>query len=101
MMGAESMGLIRVKLHFTDDKVCKNYLCGTCPHIVFTNTVSSHSMEEIRRSLSGGGGSSGREMGMRGGREAGRGREGELDLNISPPSIASLRSFNSRIGDFC
>ncbi|KAL7415869.1 hypothetical protein BDY24DRAFT_337756 [Mrakia frigida] len=38
MMGAESMGIIKVKLHFSDDKVCKNYLCGTCPHIVFTNT---------------------------------------------------------------
>ena len=40
MMGAESMGIVTVKLHFTDPKVCKNYLCGTCPHIVFTNTVS-------------------------------------------------------------
>ncbi|CED82887.1 Spliceosome subunit [Phaffia rhodozyma] len=38
MMGAEAMGIIQVPLHFTDDKVCKNYLCGTCPHIVFTNT---------------------------------------------------------------
>ena len=39
MMGAEAMGIVTVNLHFTDEKVCKNYLCGTCPHIVFTNTV--------------------------------------------------------------
>lgn len=96
-MGAESMGLIRVKLHFTDDKVCKNYLCGTCPHIVFTNTVSSCSMEGDRSPLSKGGGTFGMEMGLTGGRERGRGRKGELDLNISPPSSASLRSFSTRI----
>lgn len=39
MMGAESMGITVVHLHFTDDKVCKSFLCGTCPHVVFTNTV--------------------------------------------------------------
>jgi hypothetical protein len=39
MMGAESMGIITVQLEFTDEKVCKPFLCGTCPHIVFTNTV--------------------------------------------------------------
>lgn len=36
------MGIVTVKLHYTDAKVCKNYLCGTCPHIVFTNTVSAY-----------------------------------------------------------
>jgi RNA-binding protein Luc7-like 2 len=24
--------------HFTDDDVCKNYLCGLCPHELFNNT---------------------------------------------------------------
>lgn len=38
-MGAESMGIVTVQLSLTDDKVCKNYLCGTCPHVVFQNTV--------------------------------------------------------------
>ncbi|PKI84181.1 Luc7p [Malassezia vespertilionis] len=25
-------------VHFTDVKVCRNYLCGTCPHDLFSNT---------------------------------------------------------------
>lgn len=40
MMGAEAMGITTTQLSITDEKVCKNFLCGTCPHVVFTNTVS-------------------------------------------------------------
>lgn len=36
-----AMGLTTQQLHFTDDKVCRNFLCGTCPHDLFSNTVSS------------------------------------------------------------
>jgi hypothetical protein len=28
------------QLHFSDDKVCKFYICGLCPHELFTNTRS-------------------------------------------------------------
>lgn len=45
MMGAESMGIVTVQLSMTDEKVCKNYLCGTCPHVVFQNTVCPHSAD--------------------------------------------------------
>ena len=41
MMGPEAMGLTIVNYNWYDDKVCKNFLFGTCPHIVFSNTVSS------------------------------------------------------------
>eukprot|EP01104_Vermistella_antarctica_P011329 TRINITY_DN3155_c0_g1_i1.p1 TRINITY_DN3155_c0_g1~~TRINITY_DN3155_c0_g1_i1.p1 ORF type:complete len:318 (+),score=38.55 TRINITY_DN3155_c0_g1_i1:134-1087(+) len=38
LMGADRDGdSSRVKA-FTDDDVCKNYLCGLCPHDLFTNT---------------------------------------------------------------
>ncbi|EGF99112.1 uncharacterized protein MELLADRAFT_45811, partial [Melampsora larici-populina 98AG31] len=37
-MGAEAMGIIQVDLKFTDLKVCRSYLCGACPHDLFTNT---------------------------------------------------------------
>ncbi|POW02638.1 hypothetical protein PSHT_12024 [Puccinia striiformis] len=39
LMGAEAMGIIQVDLKFTDPKVCRSYLCGACPHDLFTNTV--------------------------------------------------------------
>lgn len=32
------MGLTTEQLHFTDSKVCRNFLCGTCPHDLFSNT---------------------------------------------------------------
>lgn len=32
------MGLTTEQLHFTDGKVCRNFLCGTCPHDLFSNT---------------------------------------------------------------
>lgn len=32
------MGLTTEQLHFTDAKVCRNFLCGTCPHDLFSNT---------------------------------------------------------------
>jgi len=38
MMGPETMGLQNANLVWSDDKVCKNFLCGTCPHSLFTNT---------------------------------------------------------------
>ena len=45
MMGPEAMGVANASLHWSDEKVCRNFLCGTCPHTLFTNTVShSHSM---------------------------------------------------------
>lgn len=33
------MGIPTANLHFTDPKVCRNFLCGTCPHDLFANTV--------------------------------------------------------------
>jgi hypothetical protein len=39
MMGPEAMGVANANLHWSDDKVCRNFLCGTCPHTLFTNTV--------------------------------------------------------------
>jgi len=32
------MGLQNANLVWHDDKVCRNFLCGTCPHTLFTNT---------------------------------------------------------------
>lgn len=32
------MGLTTEQLHFSDGKVCRNFLCGTCPHDLFSNT---------------------------------------------------------------
>lgn len=34
------MGAADADLKFTDAKVCRNFLCGTCPHDLFSNTVS-------------------------------------------------------------
>ncbi|KAJ7219484.1 hypothetical protein GGX14DRAFT_592396 [Mycena pura] len=38
MMGPEAMGVANANLVWSDDKVCRNFLCGTCPHTLFTNT---------------------------------------------------------------
>ncbi|KAJ7581162.1 hypothetical protein C8J56DRAFT_959266 [Mycena floridula] len=38
MMGPEAMGVANANLTWSDDKVCRNFLCGTCPHALFTNT---------------------------------------------------------------
>ncbi|KAI0273309.1 hypothetical protein BC834DRAFT_965864 [Gloeopeniophorella convolvens] len=38
MMGPEAMGVATANLTWSDDKVCRNFLCGTCPHTLFTNT---------------------------------------------------------------
>ncbi|KAF7304977.1 hypothetical protein MKEN_01212400 [Mycena kentingensis (nom. inval.)] len=38
MMGPEAMGVANANLVWTDEKVCRNFLCGTCPHTLFTNT---------------------------------------------------------------
>lgn len=40
MMGPEAMGVANANLVWSDEKVCRNFLCGTCPHTLFTNTVS-------------------------------------------------------------
>jgi len=32
------MGTSNANLVWSDEKVCKNFLCGTCPHALFTNT---------------------------------------------------------------
>src|SRR5258708_31952134 len=40
MMGPEAMGIANANLRWSDEKVCRNFLCGTCPHTLFTNTVS-------------------------------------------------------------
>ncbi|ESK94599.1 u1 snrnp splicing complex subunit [Moniliophthora roreri MCA 2997] len=38
MMGPEAMGVANQNLVWSDEKVCRNFLCGTCPHALFTNT---------------------------------------------------------------
>ncbi|KAN0064959.1 splicing factor [Thecaphora frezii] len=38
LMGPEAFGSTTASLHFTDPKVCRNFLCGTCPHDLFSNT---------------------------------------------------------------
>ncbi|KAG8929148.1 splicing factor [Tulasnella sp. 419] len=38
MMGPEAMGTVDANLTWDSEKVCRNYLCGTCPHALFTNT---------------------------------------------------------------
>jgi len=37
-MGAEAMGVVQIDLKLTDPKVCRSFICGTCPHDLFTNT---------------------------------------------------------------
>ncbi|KAL0577941.1 splicing factor [Marasmius crinis-equi] len=32
------MGVANANLTWSDEKVCRNFLCGTCPHTLFTNT---------------------------------------------------------------
>jgi len=38
LMGAEALGGVPDHMKYDDDKVCRNYLCGLCPHDLFTNT---------------------------------------------------------------
>ena len=38
MMEPEAMGATNANLVWSDEKVCRNFLCGTCPHVLFTNT---------------------------------------------------------------
>ncbi|KZV73453.1 putative U1 snRNP protein [Peniophora sp. CONT] len=38
MMGPEAMGVADANITWSDEKVCRNFLCGTCPHTLFTNT---------------------------------------------------------------
>ncbi|KAK0570077.1 splicing factor [Tilletia horrida] len=38
IMGPEAMGTAQANLHFTDPKVCRNFLCAVCPHDLFSNT---------------------------------------------------------------
>lgn len=39
MMGPEAMGYTPVNVDWWSEKVCRNFLFGTCPHLIFTNTV--------------------------------------------------------------
>jgi hypothetical protein len=48
MMGPEAMGVANANLHWQDEKVCRNFLCGTCPHTLFTNTVRMFSLRSLR-----------------------------------------------------
>ncbi|GBB99176.1 hypothetical protein RclHR1_03440009 [Rhizophagus clarus] len=38
LMGAEALGGVPDHMKYDDEKVCRNYLCGLCPHDLFTNT---------------------------------------------------------------
>ncbi|CAD6907280.1 unnamed protein product [Tilletia controversa] len=38
LMGPEAMGTAQANLHFSDPKVCRNFLCSVCPHDLFSNT---------------------------------------------------------------
>lgn len=40
-MGAEAMGIIQADISLWDLKACRPFICGICPHDLFTNTVSS------------------------------------------------------------
>ena len=43
MMGPEAMGIKQQNYDWWDEKVCRNFLFGTCPHLVFGNTVRQSS----------------------------------------------------------
>lgn len=47
MMGPEAMGVTNQNLAWPDDKVCRNFLCGTCPHALFTNTVGDATKNNV------------------------------------------------------
>lgn len=49
MMGAEAMGFKSIQIHFTDPQVCRNNLCGICPHDLFSNTVSLCIVRTLQR----------------------------------------------------
>ncbi|WWC89012.1 uncharacterized protein L201_003929 [Kwoniella dendrophila CBS 6074] len=38
MMGPEAMGIQPINVDWWSEKVCRNFLFGTCPHLVFGNT---------------------------------------------------------------
>ncbi|KAI9006949.1 LUC7-domain-containing protein [Hyaloraphidium curvatum] len=40
LMGAEALGRVPENLTFEDPKVCRDFLCGLCPHDLFVNTKS-------------------------------------------------------------
>lgn len=40
MMGPEAMGIQPLNLDWWNEKVCRNFLFGTCLHTLFGNTVS-------------------------------------------------------------
>lgn len=41
------MGTVDKDIHFTDPKVCRNFLCGTCPHDLFSNTVRASAYQKM------------------------------------------------------
>ncbi|KAK4686541.1 RNA-binding protein Luc7-like 2, partial [Tremellales sp. Uapishka_1] len=38
MMGPEAMGIQPINVDWWNEKVCRNFLFGTCPHLIFGNT---------------------------------------------------------------
>lgn len=48
MMGPEAMGVANANLVWSDEKVCRNFLCGTCPHTLFTNTVGTYIFRAVQ-----------------------------------------------------
>ncbi|KAI8910580.1 LUC7-domain-containing protein [Powellomyces hirtus] len=64
LMGKEALGGTPDNMKFTDPQVCRNYLCGLCPHDLFTNTkmdigpcTKSHSpklLEDYKRAQESG-----------------------------------------------
>lgn len=52
MMGPEAMGIQPVNVDWWSEKVCRNYLFGHCPHLIFGNTVSASVEAYIRQTPS-------------------------------------------------
>jgi hypothetical protein len=46
MMGPEAMGFNPPNLDWWNEKVCRDYLFGTCLHDTFSNTVSKRGKSE-------------------------------------------------------
>ena len=49
MMGPEAMGVQVVSLDWWSEKVCRNFLFGTCPHLIFGNTVSERACHSTNK----------------------------------------------------
>ncbi|CAB4397732.1 unnamed protein product [Rhizophagus irregularis] len=49
LMGAEALGGVPDHMKYDDDKVCRNYLCGLCPHDLFTKWILEHVQKCIQK----------------------------------------------------